>query len=455
MSTPSFFNMKKRIEILIFFLIPSFFWQIVAFLLDVHRVVINFDYFFVLLSLLLFRKKIVGLVVFFIVSFFDFLNIFSQIFPFIRLLDLIYLIKFTIYANLINVIFFIFFLILSFFYIYISLQRLNKDYQLSFIFCTNFFLLLWITQNIFVEDHSRLWNMESSQILSSQSLNTYNVRTEGFVQNFSGKENTFQNYKISSASGEIFKTASKYKKIILIVNESWGVTKNANIQEDLLKEIVKNNDIEWLWKKSLNVNGFTIDGEIRELCQKKLTNFNLKDQKIGFENCLPNILKAEGYHTVAMHGATGAMYDRKYWYPKAGFDQLIFRESLPDLKSRCYSFPGFCDRDLQGHIIQEFHKHKKIFFYWLSLNTHVNYDLRDLRDDYFDCKKYGLDQSMSACHNLKLQNQFFYNLSQLVKNPELKGTYVVIVGDHAPPIYDMSRKDFEENKVESIGFYIK
>ena len=62
---------------------------------------------------------------------------------------------------------------------------------------------------------------------------------------------------------------------------------------------------------------------------------------------------------------------------------------------------------------------------------------------------------MSACHNLKLQNQFFYNLSQLVKNPELKGTYVVIVGDHAPPIYDMSRKDFEENKVESIGFYIK
>ena len=144
MSTPSFFNMKKTIEILIFFLIPSFFWQIVAFLLDVHRVVINFDYFFVLLSLLLFRKKIVGLVVFFIVSFFDFLNIFSQIFPFIRLLDLIYLIKFTIYANLINVIFFIFFLILSFFYIYISLQRLNKDYQLSFIFCTNFFLFFLI-----------------------------------------------------------------------------------------------------------------------------------------------------------------------------------------------------------------------------------------------------------------------------------------------------------------------
>ena len=95
MSTPSFFNMKKTIEILIFFLIPSFFWQIVAFLLDVHRVVINFDYFFVLLSLLLFRKKIVGLVVFFIVSFFDFLNIFSQIFPFIRLLDLIYLTLYT------------------------------------------------------------------------------------------------------------------------------------------------------------------------------------------------------------------------------------------------------------------------------------------------------------------------------------------------------------------------
>lgn len=446
--------MKKFIETIIIFLLPNFFWQTVAFFLDVSRILFNFDYLLIVLLLIL-NKKRIGFFLFFFISFFDFLNIFSQIFPFIRLLDLIYLIKFAVYANPINILAFIFFLVLSFFYIKFSAQKLDKSYRLSSVLCTNFFLVLWIAQNFLVEDHSRLWNMQSNRILASQILNTYNVRTEGFVQSFSDKGNVFQNKQTPSASNEIFKTPTKYEKMILIVNESWGVAKKDSIQQDLLKEIKENNQVQWLWKKPLSVNGFTIDGEIRELCQKTLQGFNLKDQQTGFENCLPNILRAKGYYTVAMHGATGAMYDRKYWYPKVGFDQQIFRESLPDLKSRCYSFPGFCDRDLQNQIISQFGQHKKIFLYWLSLNTHVNYDLRDLKDDQFDCKKYQLDQSMSACRNLKLQKQFFHNLSQLIQNPELKGTYVVIVGDHTPPIYDESRKVFAESQVESIGFYIK
>ncbi|KKW80645.1 hypothetical protein AAV97_04435 [Acinetobacter sp. Ag2] len=446
--------MKKFTVIFIAFLLPNIFWQIVAFFLDVHRVTINFDYIAIVL-LLVFNKKRIGFFLFFLISFFDFLNIFSQIFPFIRLLDLIYLIKFAVYANPINILAFIFFLVLSYLYIKFSAQKIDKSYKFPFVLCTNFFLLLWITQNFLAEDHSRLWNMQSNRILASQIINTYNVRTEGFVQSLSNKGEAFQKNQMLSASDEIFKSPERYKKIILIVNESWGIAENDQIQKDLLTELIGNNQIQWLWRKPLNVDGFTINGEIRELCQKSLKNFNLKDQQSGFQNCIPNILKKKGYYTVAMHGATGAMYDRKYWYPKVGFDQQIFRESLPYLNSRCYSFPGFCDRDLQSQIVEQFRQHKKIFFYWLSLNTHVNYDLRDLKDDQFDCKKYQLDQSMSACRNLKLQKQFFYNLSKLVKKPELKGTYVVIVGDHTPPIYDESRKAFEESYVESIGFYIK
>lgn len=446
--------MKKFTVIFIAFLLPNIFWQIVAFFWDVHRVTINFDYIAIVL-LLVFNKKRIGFFLFFLISFFDFLNIFSQIFPFIRLLDLIYLIKFAVYANPINILAFIFFLVLSYLYIKFSAQKIDKSYKFPFVLCTNFFLLLWITQNFLAEDHSRLWNMQSNRILASQIINTYNVRTEGFVQSLSNKGEAFQKNQMLSASDEIFKSPERYKKIILIVNESWGIAENDQIQKDLLTELIGNNQIQWLWRKPLNVDGFTINGEIRELCQKSLKNFNLKDQQSGFQNCIPNILKKKGYYTVAMHGATGAMYDRKYWYPKVGFDQQIFRESLPYLNSRCYSFPGFCDRDLQSQIVEQFRQHKKIFFYWLSLNTHVNYDLRDLKDDQFDCKKYQLDQSMSACRNLKLQKQFFYNLSKLVKKPELKGTYVVIVGDHTPPIYDESRKAFEESYVESIGFYIK
>ncbi len=446
--------MKKFIVIFIVFLLPNLFWQAIALFLDVYRVIFNLDYLFII-SFLVLSKKRIGFFLFFVVNFFDFLNIFSQIFPFIRLLDLIYLIKFAVYANPINILAFILFLALSFFYIKFSAQKLDNSYQLSLVLCINFFLLFWFVQNFLVGDDSRLWSMQSNRVIASQILNTYNVRTEGFVQSLSDKGEAFQNNQIPSASNDIFKSPEQYKKMILIVNESWGVAKNDQIQKDLLAELIGSNQIQWLWRKPLNVDGFTINGEIRELCQKSLQGFNLKDQQTGFQNCLPNILKAKGYYTVAMHGATGAMYDRKYWYPKVGFDQQIFRESLPDLNSRCYSFPGFCDRDLQNQIVDQFGKHKKIFFYWLTLNTHVNYDLRDLKDDQFDCKKYQLDQSMSACRNLKLQKQFFINLSQLVKKPELKDTYVVIVGDHTPPIYDESRKAFEESQVESIGFYIK
>lgn len=446
--------MKKFIVIFIVFLLPNLFWQAIALFLDVYRVIFNLDY-LIIISFLVLSKKRIGFFLFFVVNFFDFLNIFSQIFPFIRLLDLIYLIKFAVYANPINILAFILFLALSFFYIKFSAQKLDNSYQLSLVLCINFFLLFWFVQNFLVGDDSRLWSMQSNRVIASQILNTYNVRTEGFVQSLSDKGEAFQNNQIPSASNDIFKSPEQYKKMILIVNESWGVAKNDQIQKDLLAELIGSNQIQWLWRKPLNVDGFTINGEIRELCQKSLQGFNLKDQQTGFQNCLPNILKAKGYYTVAMHGATGAMYDRKYWYPKVGFDQQIFRESLPDLNSRCYSFPGFCDRDLQNQIVDQFGKHKKIFFYWLTLNTHVNYDLRDLKDDQFDCKKYQLDQSMSACRNLKLQKQFFINLSQLVKKPELKDTYVVIVGDHTPPIYDESRKAFEESQVESIGFYIK
>ena len=78
--------------------------------------------------------------------------------------------------------------------------------------------------------------MQSNRILASQILNTYNVRTEGFVQSFSDKGNVFQNKQTPSASNEIFKTPTKYEKMILIVNESWGVAKKDSIQQVMCAE---------------------------------------------------------------------------------------------------------------------------------------------------------------------------------------------------------------------------
>ena len=446
--------MQKYLIFFLILLLPNFFWQGVALYLDVQRVFLNIDYVLVIGGIF-FRKRIVAVFLFLLVSFFDFLNIFSQIFPFIRLADLLYLIKFAVYANPVNFLFFILYLFLGGAYLYIASQKINNSFKLVILLSTNLLLVGWTIQNYFIDDsNSRIWNMQNDRYISSQMLNTYNVRTEGFIQGFSNQGDAFQNKKVDSASASIFKQPQPYKKVLLVVNESWGVSQS-EIQKNLLSHLLNQNNITDSWQKTLSVNGFTLDGEIRELCQITLNHFNLKDQKVGFEHCLPNILKQQGYYTVAMHGATGAMYDRKYWYPKAGFEQTIFRESLPDLHSRCYSFPGFCDRDLQDEIVDVFTKHNKVFFYWLSLNTHVNYDLRDLVDNSFDCKQFNVDEKSSGCRNLKLQKQFFNQFSKLIQEPALKGTYVIVVGDHTPPIYDESRHIFKDGQVSMIGFYIK
>jgi len=94
--------------------------------------------------------------------------------------------------------------------------------------------------------------------------------------------------------------------------------------------------------------GATTSGEMRELCGRwKL------DESVPFgpTECLPQRLHAAGYETTALHGFAGAMFDRKVWWNKAGFDHVAFG---PDLKRAgahaCGGvFPGACDVDIPAH----------------------------------------------------------------------------------------------------------
>src|SRR5690606_13493838 len=117
--------------------------------------------------------------------------------------------------------------------------------------------------------------------------------------------------------------------------------------------------------------------ELRELCMLQTNSYDLADLKQGFEPCLANRLKARGYSAVAMHGATGMMYDRRHWYPRAGFQEAIFFEDNI-WPRRCFSFPGACDLDMLTEIEGFFAGPGSKFFYWLTLNSHAPYDRRDI-----------------------------------------------------------------------------
>lgn len=265
------------------------------------------------------------------------------------------------------------------------------------------------------------------------------------------------NKKIGGTSS-IWKNKNKkdYNKILVIVNESWGVLKNEGAQNDVLAPILQSEKIENTIQNTIDFTGFTIAGELRELCQKSPIHFNLKDQKTGFESCLPHYYKNLGYKTVAIHGALSVMYDRQYWYPRVGFDEILFRDNGLNLNnSFCYSFPGNCDKDITTVISSKFKENDNLFLYWLTLNTHSNYDMRDLEIDIFNCMYYEIKENSASCRNLKLQKQFFFNLSQILVNDEFMGTKVVIVGDHEPPIISTESSAFVKSKVPIITFDVK
>lgn len=443
--------MKKFFIILLFFLLPNLFWQLIAFFFNIERNFFNIDYFLIILAIY-YKRIYIGLLLFIFFSFFDFLNLFSQIFPFIRILDLFYLLKYSLLASYSNFLFL--FLFLFFIYVYflnLKAYIINIENKSLLIFF-NILIIGFFVQNIWIKEDSRAWRIDAKKVMKSQSLQTYELRSEGFLDNFNIQGEAFSEKKIPSFSQNIFLNAQVPKKILFIVNESWGMASD-EIQDYLIEDIKNNKNIVSYKKGELSFNGFTLNGEIRELCQKNILHFNLKDQVTGFDQCLPNKLK--NYHTVAMHGTTGAMYDRKYWYPKVGFKRIYFRENFPNLKSRCYSFPGLCDQDLKFIIQQEFKENKKIFFYWLTLNTHINYDLRDLRIDLFNCKEFNINSNSPSCRNLKLQKQFFNNLNQLISTPEMKNTTIYVVGDHSPPLYGNEKTVFKKNTVATLVLKVR
>jgi hypothetical protein len=231
-----------------------------------------------------------------------------------------------------------------------------------------------------------------------------------------------------------------YNKIFFIVNESWGVPTDSRIQEALLGEI----GVSYKYGE-IPFRGVTVQGEVRELCGTFFQTYDMTNVDFDEYQCLPKLAQEKKYRTIAFHGASGTMYGRKEWYPKIGFEQSLFFEDF-SFSRRCYSFPGACDSDVLGLISDKYYESENLFIYWLTLNTHSIYDLRDLDYDFLDCEPFFIP-SQEACRNLKLQNQFFHNIGKFIKShPD---AYIIIVGDHEPRLIS-SQEGFEKGVVPYV-----
>lgn len=450
---------KSLLISLLLILIPNAVMYLIAVYTGTERLILNLDYFLPIL-LLAYKQRIGFFIIFFIIAFLDFLIIFAQIFPFIRISDLFYLLKFAVQASNTYIAFGLFLLFIVFLESSFIKRAYHPSLNKTLLIVFNILIYSYFLSINFIEqDKSKFWKPSNEQVLGSQSLNYWNNSHQGFVQTYNVTGDAFSKFISIGSTDYLFKSPeTQNDKILLIINESWGETFKPTIQSEVLKPILTSVNVQNIEQGILGFSGFTINGEMRELCQKSVIHFNLKDKLEGFGNCLPHILNDLGYKTVAAHGALGLMYDRKHWYPRAGFEKVLFRDiglNLPN--SRCYSFPGNCDIDIASRVREEFESNKdnKLFFYWLTLNTHSTYDKKDLKIDTFDCKHHNIDEVTASCRNLKLQKQFSTIVSNLIANPEMSGTDVIMVGDHEPPIIGNEASVFRADTVPFIRFQVK
>jgi hypothetical protein len=198
--------------------------------------------------------------------------------------------------------------------------------------------------------------------------------------------------------------------------------------------------------------GSTTSGEMRELCDTR-SSYKEMTKELA-QTCLPARLHRNGYTTLAFHGFSGEMFDRTQWYPTLGFDHMAFGENLlPKLARTCgTAFPGPCDADVANIIAMEAAKTERPkFIYWLTPNTHIPVAPGYAKTD-FNCESEpGVFQRASVCRMGELWHDLFEAIAKLALDPALAPAEILIVGDHAPPLW--SRAGREQFMPGQVAWY--
>ena len=449
-------------SLFIIIILPNILFWLATYFFGLARPLFNFDYLVVMLLIAFDNRicKILAGLLFVPIVLIDISMLVMQVFPFMDFSAAIYLAPFLVDAPLR----YIFASILFLLYILLMPFLLNKCVvslkipTLCIIFCCMLLMIGYpFRQLMYKEARLEFFANDDFYYMNSQLA----LYLENYSNDFLSLMRTEPVLKKGQEESAIKFLNQPYSdKILLIVAESWGMAKKPEIQKIMLEKIYDEKErLAFIRDGHFKFKGATVQGELRELCQLNVEGgfalHKLPAEK--FITCLPNQLKQQGYRTVAMHGTSGQMYDRYDWYQKAGFKQLIFTENLFGLK-RCHAFKGVCDSELFPQVSKVFGQsnHQKVFFYWLTLTSHSPFPESDMVNPRLDCEKFNIYKG-DICNNMRLETQFFDNLAELIKQPEMKGVEVIVVGDHMPPI--MGDKPLHKNlrwsEVSWLHFKVK
>jgi hypothetical protein len=196
--------------------------------------------------------------------------------------------------------------------------------------------------------------------------------------------------------------------------------------------------------------GSTTAGEMRELCaSREPYQALLEGHTIA---CLPAEMAARGYATIGMHNFTGAFFDRRAWYPKLGFDTMLFKRELAERPTRTCGGPfrGPCDVDMVPFISERLAgTARPTFLYWMTLSTHVPIAPHDGTARLGCDKNGGAIGQAEVCHMTEMWIDLFERIAKLAL--DRLGTEILVVGDHAPPLWSKAgRRLFTPGQVSWV-----
>lgn len=242
----------------------------------------------------------------------------------------------------------------------------------------------------------------------------------------------------SKSKGENTYASDKRNIHLLIVESLWDVS--------LLSEAKFSSDpfyreFRVLWDSSGNstvmspvFGGGTANAEFEVLCGQPVSTNGVTFQ-VGLTNeympCLPNILRENGYYTVASHPNKPAFWNRVNAYRRLGFEAYNTKRQfdLDDLNGPNYLSNRSLfsqNREYIGLLGSE----KPIFNYVLTISEHWPYHLSKDRSSFIQSSS---REELVA----KYANSIYYSTSELMEHLDIlrenePNALIVILGDHLP-----------------------
>jgi phosphoglycerol transferase MdoB-like AlkP superfamily enzyme len=241
-------------------------------------------------------------------------------------------------------------------------------------------------------------------------------------------------------SSALEKTSATLPNVVLILVESWGRPRDADLDEALVKPYEDKGLTERYTVRQGTVPfyGATVAGEARELCGSAMGFGLLAASALQLKSCLPTRMNGMGYHSVGVHGFSERMFDRGEWYRRIGFNETWFRDGLQrnGLPLCPGAFPGVCDSAISGWIGDRLQRNSDSpqFIYWVTLNSHLPVAIPNMVKFPPACEGRQLTaENPALCSWYQLEFSVHRSVASLALRETARPTVFLIVGDHAPP----------------------